>query len=246
MTIGIIIQARLGSTRLPKKILKPFNGKTILLFLIERLQQLELPIVVATTNNSNDDELCDYLSDHQIAYYRGDENNVLERYIGAASYYNFDTIIRICSDSPLIDLQKLESLVDQYRTEDCDYFSFSYKNVPTVLTHFGIFGEIVRLEALRMLDKSVDDLKIKEHVTYGIYTDIKKYKVKLIAHTIFKQDFERIRLTIDTQEDYENLLSIGEEYKSFLDEPFEKLAEQISSNEGLLKRMERIMISNKK
>lgn len=244
--IGIIIQARLGSTRLPKKILKPFEGKTILLFLIERLRQLNLPIVVATTTNENDDELCDYLSTHQIAYYRGDENNVLARYIGAASYYNFDTVIRICSDSPLIDLHKLESLVEQYRAEDCDYFSFSYKNVPTVLTHFGVFGEIVRLEALKLLDKSVDDLKIKEHVTYGIYTNAKDYNVKLVELTIFKQDFERIRLTIDTPEDYDNLLSIGEKYRSFLNEPFEKLAERISRDEKLLKKMETIIMSNKK
>ncbi len=244
--IGIIIQARLGSTRLPKKILKPFEGKTILLFLIERLRELDLPIVVATTTNGNDDELCDYLSKHQIAYYRGDENNVLERYIGAASYYNFDTVIRICSDSPLIDLQKLKSLLEQYRAENCDYFSFSYKNVPTVLTHFGIFGEIVGLEALKLLDKSIDDLKIKEHVTYGIYTDTKTYKVKLVELTMFKQDFERIRLTIDTAEDYDNLLSIGKKYGSFLNEPFEKLAEQISCDEKLLEKMETIIMSNKK
>ncbi|MDR0261910.1 MAG: hypothetical protein LBJ04_01660 [Sphingobacterium sp.] len=244
--IGIIIQARLGSTRLPNKILKPFQGKTILLFLIERLQQLNLPIVVATTTKGNDDELCDYLSGHQIAYYRGDENNVLARYIGAASYYNFDTVVRICSDSPLIDLQKLDSLVEQYRAEDCDYLSFSYKNVPTVLTHFGVFGEIVRLEALKMLDKSVVDLKIKEHVTYGIYTDTKNYKVRLVELTLFKRDFERIRLTIDTQEDYDNLLTIDKEYRNFLSEPFEKLAEQICCNDKLLKKMETIMISNKK
>lgn len=244
--IGIIIQARLGSKRLPRKILKAFESKTILLFLIERLRQLNLPIVVATTTSKNDDELCDYLSTLQIDYYRGKESDVLSRYIGAASYYNFDTVIRICSDSPLIDLHKLQSLVEQYEVEKCDYLSFSYKNVPTVLTHFGVFGEIVRLEALKFLDNSNDDLKIKEHVTYGIYTNTQDFKVKLVELKPFREDFGRIRLTVDTPEDYDNIVSIGEKYRGFLNEPFEVLANEIVNDEELLKKMETIIKSNKK
>src|SRR5690554_4950371 len=115
--LGIIIQARLGSTRFPKKILKPFGESTLLLYLIDRLKRLSLPIVVATTTNEIDDELCEYLKKNRIEYFRGSENNVLQRYIDTANQFGFTEIIRVCSDSPLIDLGFLNKLLSYWKEE---------------------------------------------------------------------------------------------------------------------------------
>ncbi len=105
MNIGIIIQARLGSTRLPGKILKQFYGeKTLLETVISNVQKVgETKIIVATSVNPNNDLLASFLQERGIPFYRGSEDDVLSRFIGAAEVNGFDGIVRICSDNPFLD-----------------------------------------------------------------------------------------------------------------------------------------------
>ena len=105
MNIGIIIQARMGSTRLPGKILKQFYGnKTLLETILDNLHKIkQAKIIVATSVSTNDDKLEEFLKDKNEIVYRGSEKDVLERFIKAAEENEVDGIIRICSDNPFLD-----------------------------------------------------------------------------------------------------------------------------------------------
>src|SRR4051812_39899104 len=100
---GVIIQARMGSTRLPGKILKPLGNTTALGLQILRLNREHLPIYLATTDLPSDDVIVDFASTLQLNYFRGDETNVLSRYYHCARNFGLNTIIRVTSDCPLID-----------------------------------------------------------------------------------------------------------------------------------------------
>ena len=105
MNIGIIIQARMGSTRLPGKILKPFyGGKTLLETLLDDLHKVEgAKVIVATSVNENNDKLVTFLKEKGELVFRGSENDVLDRFIKAAEINDVDGIVRICSDNPFMD-----------------------------------------------------------------------------------------------------------------------------------------------
>ena len=105
METAIILQARLGSKRLPGKVLKKINGKTILEYTIERLKKTYLSknIIVATTERDEDRKIIKVAKKMNCYTFRGSTNNVLKRYYEAASYYKIKNIVRVCCDSMLID-----------------------------------------------------------------------------------------------------------------------------------------------
>ena len=101
----VIVQARMASTRLPGKVLKPVLGKPLLTYQVERLRRVEHAdaVVLATTTNDVDQVLVDFAQAHELAWYRGSEDDVLSRYHGAAEEAGADVVIRVTSDCPLID-----------------------------------------------------------------------------------------------------------------------------------------------
>ena len=115
MNIGIIIQARLGSTRLPGKILKEFyRGKTLLETVISNLRKAgNAKIIVATSTNPNNDKLETFLKERDIIVFRGSEDDVLSRFIGAAEANHVDGIVRICSDNPFLDWHGVAELIEK-------------------------------------------------------------------------------------------------------------------------------------
>lgn len=246
MKIGIVIQARLGSSRLPKKILKSFDHQTILMFIIQRLKVLNLPIIVATTDNVLDDELVDYLLKNNINTFRGSENNVLQRFIECAKQYELTHVLRICSDSPFMDINHLNQLIENVQP-DKDYISNSFNGKPTILTHFGIFGEIVKLDALVKLTALFPDEKsYKEHVTFGIYNNAQIFKIKLLEIDNKFNDYASVRLTIDTEDDYQILQIIDNYFDSKENLTFFEVADYLKTNQDLLLKMEATIASNKK
>ena len=123
--LGIIIQARTGSTRMPEKVIQPFYQKqTILDLLLEKVKKLDLPVVLATTTNPSDDRLCTRAEIHGVPVFRGSENDVLDRFIQAARLYGFSKIIRVCADNPFLDLSALQTLADQFNQSVADYLGF--------------------------------------------------------------------------------------------------------------------------
>lgn len=208
----IIIQARTGSTRLPNKMIMPFyNGKSVLQILIERLKASLLAkgnkIVVATTNNKNDDSIVELCNNLGITYYRGSEEDVLSRFIEAAKANGADKIIRVCADNVFLDINSLLIIADYLENNNCDYVSFRKTNgTPSILTHYGFFCEGVTLKSLEHVASHTSEPFFHEHVTNRIYTAPDIYHVKLfpIEDAIPGLEIhDNLRLTLDTNDDFD-------------------------------------------
>ena len=250
MNIGIIVQARMGSTRLPGKILKPFyDGKTLLETLLDNLHKVaDAKVIVATSVNENNDELEVFLKEKRELVFRGSENDVLDRYIKAAEVNSVDGIVRICSDNPFMDWHGVEQLVEKAKNSDADYIGFRINDKPSILTHFGFWGEFVRLSALkRVADTTEEGTPAHEHVTYHIYNHPDEYRGEWIAGPVFLQGRDDIRLTIDTPEDLVNALKVYSDLKA-KDENFtlQDVVTYLDAHEDIKQSMISNIFQNKK
>lgn len=208
--IGIIIQARTGSTRLPQKMTIPFfESMGILEILLKRLtNNIDCKIIVATTNNEQDNIIEEITINNGCSCYRGSEDDVLSRFIDTAEKYNIKKIIRVCADNPFLDMESLKTLIKFSEKKDKDYISFCTSNgTPTIKTHYGFWAEFVTLDALKKVNSLTDEKLYHEHVTNFIYTNNNLFSIDFIQIPKWIED-KPIRLTLDTQEDFEMQQSI--------------------------------------
>ena len=127
MTVGIIVQARTGSSRLPAKVMMKADDESLMIdYVINQLKHSKLhdEIVVATTNLKQDDVIFDHVTNRNILCFRGDEKNVLERHYQCAKKYAFSTIVRIPSDKPLIDPTIVDFAIERFQSNSYDYIGF--------------------------------------------------------------------------------------------------------------------------
>ena len=245
--ITLIVQARVGSTRLPNKILLPFfEQKSIISLIIEKLKSLpNTTIVLATTTNEKDTILADTAKSLHIKSYRGSENDVLARFICAAKQYNATRIIRICSDNPFLDIASLKELVEIGEQSNNDYVSFLVNDKPSIKTHFGFWAEYVTLEALEKVQAATQESIYHEHVTNYIYTHPQDFKIEWLKTPEVLQGREDIRLTIDTQQDF---IDAQEIYKHYVDNnmTIEDLVGYLDQNPSLLEKMKKEIKLNTK
>jgi spore coat polysaccharide biosynthesis protein SpsF (cytidylyltransferase family) len=205
---GIIIQARSGSSRLPNKIVLPFfKSYSILDILLQRLLKVisNQIIIVATTKSSQDDIIVQKCKEYDIKSFRGSENNVLNRFIECAEYFHFDNVIRICSDNPFIDSESIVNLLNiiSSDSEKYDYISYITKEgVPSIKTHYGLWGEATTVGTLKKVDQLTKEPIYHEHVTNYIYEHSEYFKIKFIPIPDVVSQNKKIRLTIDTIEDF--------------------------------------------
>ena len=171
--IGIIIQARSGSTRLHNKMLLPFyKNLTILDIIIQKLkfELQELPLVVATSTNIKDEKIKQIAENNNVFCYRGNEDDVLRRFIDCAKEYNFDTVIRVCADNPFIEIEYTKNIIKEYIKNPVNYISYCTSNqIPSIKTHFGFFTELVEYFTLCKINDLTKEIKYHEHVTNFIY-----------------------------------------------------------------------------
>lgn len=219
MTIGIIIQARVKAQRLPSKLLIPFyNNKTVLDLIIERLliftskYKINIPIILATSTNKADTHLIKFAQKYKIHWFRGDEHNVLKRYIDCCNQYDIDHVIRVCADNPFFSTKYLGILVSFIERSlinnglKYDYISFTLDNkIPSIKEHIGLFAEYTTLSVLKSVLYSTTNSLYLEHVTNYIYTHPYNYNIYLINFEYKISNLKLIRLTLDTIEDF-NLL----------------------------------------
>ena len=247
--IAIIIQARLGSTRLPRKILREFYcGMTLLETVINNLSKVKgVPIIVATSVNSNNDELETFLTERGITVFRGSEDDVLSRFIGAAEANGVNGIVRICSDNPFLDWHGVAELIDKAQASDADYIGYRINDTPSIKTHFGFWGEYVTLAALKRVAATTDDKPAHEHVTIHIYTHPEEYKCEWIDCPDFLQGRNDIRLTVDNPEDFENAQDVFKAlYESNPDFGLADVVKYIDEHGELLASMKQMIDNNKK
>lgn len=202
--VGIIIQARMGSSRLPGKMTMPFYKEMCLLdVILQKFNKLRLdfPVVVATSENSKDDVIVEYANKHSLLSFRGDEQNVLSRFINASKKNGVDVVVRVCADNPFLSVSLITNLIESYNTKEVDYLSYKNKEgIPTIRTHYGFFAELVKLSALEKIESLTKDEFYQEHVTNFIYSNQYLFKIKLLD--IPFDENEKVRLTIDTKEDF--------------------------------------------
>lgn len=208
--IGIITQVRMTSTRLPGKIIKKINHKSLLQYHIERLQQADLDIAIATTSNASDDGICEFAETQNIKYHRGSEMNVLSRFHETAIKYKFDIIVRVTSDCPLIDARLIRNSVEKYLGFNNPYLYLS--NVVERTFARGFDFEVFSFE---LLDKAFQNAVTEsdlEHVTPYIWKNhsgmVTLYNIKQAENN------SNFRITVDTQEDFEVIKVLIEKYNA--------------------------------
>lgn len=248
--LGIIIQARIGSTRLPFKMTLPFfNDRGILELLLSRLKKAGLAdeTIVATTENVRDDIICNIARNAGVSYFRGSESDVLDRFIQAANHYHVSKIIRICADNPFLDIPALNELIALGRDTDMDYVSHCVSSgIPTIKTHFGFWAEYVALKALKSVSDMTDESIYHEHVTNYIYTHPDSFKVRLIPIPLALEN-RKIRLTIDTLDDFRMQQGIYESvYDDMRDFRIEDVVDYLDRHAELYLTMDGMIRANQK
>ncbi|OQX01337.1 MAG: acylneuraminate cytidylyltransferase [Desulfobacteraceae bacterium IS3] len=200
-----IIQARMGSTRLPGKVLMPLCGKSVLAHTIDRVKSCSLitQTVVATTTLSRDQAIIEESKKLGIDVFEGSEDDVLSRYYHAASAFYADIVIRITSDCPLIDPKVIEKTVRCFLDGQYDYVS----DVLTRSYPRGMDTEVFSFNALSEAFYEAVESHEREHVTPFIYRQPHRYR---LGNVSFHEDQSRHRWTLDTPEDYDLICRITE------------------------------------
>jgi len=195
--IGCIVQARTGSSRLPKKVLLEIEDKkTVLDFVILQLKSCKNidKIVIATTDLSEDDIIFNTSKNLNVEFFRGSSDDVLDRYYQCASKFGFSTIVRIPSDKPLIDPQIVDNVIEKYKINSYDYIS----NFQPYSFPYGIEVEIFSFKALEIAWNNARLPSEREHVTPYIINHqniFSKYNVKN------SKNLSNFRWAVDRQED---------------------------------------------
>lgn len=204
MSIHLIIQARMNSSRLPGKVLKTILGKTLLEYQIERLIRVNQAdkIIVATTVNPIDDAIVDLCDRLNISIYRGSESDVLSRYEAAAQRFNSQTIIRITSDCPLIDPELIDRAIEFYRNNHFDYVSTDDKVYPR-----GMDTEIFSRQILEIAYLNAQKPHEREHVTPHFYQNPDRFSIGSYTENLQSAHY---RLTVDTPEDFQLIQNLLE------------------------------------
>jgi len=207
MNVVCIVQARLGSTRLPNKVLKKIGNKTVIEVLLSRIKKSKHmdKIILATSNTSLDSKLANFINNLGFDVFKGNHKNVLERYYLAAKKYEADLIVRITGDCPLVDPNLIDRMIKKFKKNNYDYISNTL--IPTYPD--GLDIEVFSFNALKKTFLNSKTQIQKEHVTPYIYQS-GKFK---IFNQKNKIDYSKFRWTIDEIQDYQVLKKIFKHFK---------------------------------
>jgi len=194
-----IVEARMTSGRLPGKVLMEAHGMPMLEILAKRLQKVKKikEIVVATTKNDTDNVIIDLAKRLRIGYFRGSEEDVLSRVLGAAKKYRTDIIVEITGDCPLIDPEIVSQVLDLYLLNNCDYVC----NIEPVTFPIGMDVQIFSTKILELADKKGKTLQDREHVSWYIRRNLRHFSyINLPAPPSLH--LPELGLTLDERQDF--------------------------------------------
>jgi spore coat polysaccharide biosynthesis protein SpsF len=201
MITGAIIQARVGSTRLPGKVMKEgFPGRTLLSLMLERLgtcKRLD-KLIVAVPESADNDRIADEARRCGVLVFRGSEADVLTRYVGAARQYRLQMVVRVTSDCPLIDAEVVDRHVDRMRElwSSVDFVT----NMMRQSFALGLAVEAMPIDVLERMSRLSTTPYLREHVTTIAYEQPSLFA---IDHVMDRQDRSHLRWTVDYPEDLE-------------------------------------------
>lgn len=196
-----IIQARMGSERLPGKIFMDLAGKSLIWHIVERLKRVKNldGIAIATSNKVADNKIEEFASAQNLSCFRGSEEDVLERFIGAAEKFGAENIIRITADAALIDPEQIEKMIEKGTRESLDYVFYD-PNLDHVYEGF----EFISLATLKRIRDFTNEKPYREHVTKYIRENPSCGKVGYlqVKNQFLKSNFPQNRkLSVDTLDD---------------------------------------------
>ncbi|WP_121667577.1 cytidylyltransferase domain-containing protein [Mesonia aquimarina] len=204
--IAYIIQARMKSERLPGKVLMPIplvKGRSILERIVDNLKNIDGDIIVATSVNPENDQIESFCKEKKILCFRGDEKNVLSRFLAIQKNSSYDVIVRLTADNPFLDLNYIEKAISYLVSNQLDYVYT--KGLP-----LGMNVEVIKGDTLVESEKYIQSESDKEHVTLPL----KRENCFKTGSYNTDVDYERYRLTVDTAQDFllaSALLQIGDD-----------------------------------
>lgn len=204
-----IVQARMGSNRLPGKVMRDLDGYPMIYYTLTKLKKAYYvdEVILATSNKDIDTPLAEYVSGLGFSVFRGDEDNVLERYKQASDLYDGDIIVRVTGDCPLLDPVVVDQVVTSYRVRQLDYIRLDVPN--TFIRGFDV--EVFSKEALdkayyltqQIKENDKEGKMYREHVTYYMYTHPESFN---IGHVKGDEEVEtQYNLSVDTLEDFKRV-----------------------------------------
>ena len=251
--IVAIIQTRMDSTRLPGKVMLPVKGKPLIYYVINQLRTCKKlsKIVIATTDEKNDDVIVDYAKSLTVDIFRGNSEDVLDRYYKCAKFTNAKIIVRVTSDCPLIDPCIVDTCINKFQTENFDYLSNTCKKIDGKWIHHpngfpsGLGVEVFSFDTLERAWSNAKKPSEREHVTPYILNNPDSFHIGFIENST---DLSGLRLTVDHMVDYELIKTIIEAFQenevftmdkitNFLNQnpQLKQINDNIQFNEGYLK-----------
>ena len=242
VNVIIITQARIGSTRLPSKVLKEIEGKSLLQIHLERLKKSTYGnnIVVATTFEDGVEKIIKIAKSVEVDFYQGDTNDVLDRFYNAAKGKNPDYIVRVTSDCPLLDPVLMDEIIQLAVVNDLDY------TTNTLIEAFpdGQDVEVIKWSAFEKSWKETSLKSDREHVTPYIRVNSSFFGKNLFKSKNFdsSENYNKVRMTVDESKDFDAIkiltttLGIDKNWKDYTDfilnNPDLFFNQQIIRNEG--------------
>lgn len=209
MNTIVIIQARMGSSRLPGKILKPLGDTDVLSYDIARCRAIKgvSEVIVATSLLPQDDAIAKWCQQNGVAYYRGSEDDVLDRYVQCAKMYKPDYVMRVTSDCPFVDYEMASEIVALMKKERKDVVLLEGE-LPR-----GLAVELISYEALLRIDELGKEPRHREHVTYYAYEFKEQFETVTYKVPANRQT-PQFRITLDTEEDYAMLVEVAKHFNN--------------------------------
>jgi spore coat polysaccharide biosynthesis protein SpsF len=191
-----IIQARMGSTRLPGKVMREIVGRPMIAHVVERARRIQSvdTVVVATSTHAKEAPLVNYLREQAIPVVRGPEHDVLARYVQAARDFVAERVVRITSDCPLLMPEVSERVVQAFDPQQCDYISNTLERTYPR----GLDTEVVSRELLEKANQQATDSADREHVTRYVLRNPGQFRLRSVTDD---ENRSSLRWTVDEEED---------------------------------------------
>ncbi len=205
----IIIQARVGAVRLPHKVMLPLHGFPIIEWVFRRVRRTKLAdkVLVAIPETKENEELEKILKRLGAEIYRGNENDLVDRFYQAANLYEATHIIRVCADNPFISATEIDHLINFFFSENCDY---AYNHLPRNNSYpDGLGAEMVSFETLKTLHNEARLSDHREHIFNFIWTYPERFKIGTFSPEDHRLAHPELKLDVDTQLDYQRLQNLA-------------------------------------
>lgn len=208
LPVVAVVQARMGASRLPNKMMLSLHGLPVVEWVLRRVSDARRldAVVFALPDSAADDLLAEHLERVGATVFRGSENDVLGRYHGAAEAHGAATVVRVCADNPLICASEIDRLVEFFSEGNYDY---AYNHIPRGNRYpDGLGAEIAAMSVLEEMHCEATSQEHREHVFNYLWANVDRYRVGTCDPLDEALAHPELKLDLDTIEDYRRLLRL--------------------------------------